>query len=263
MLKKFGLSDAKPVYTPMEVGAEYSKKQCPISPRQVVEMRDIPYAEGIGSALWPITVSRPDCGAPIGILSQFIQNPGKVHWEALKRVIKYLGTTKELWLEFGGVDSMEPIGYCDSDWASQPDRHSISGYAYFIGHGAVTWSSKKQSLIALSSTEAEYIAQNHAAREGIWMRTFFGEINNRSPKTVVLNSDNTGAIDMAKDPKFHSRTKHIDIRYHFIREVVEEEKLELVYVPGEDNIADILTKPLSPKTFEKFAEQLGLRRIDY
>jgi hypothetical protein len=126
----------------------------------------------------PVTVSHPDCSTLIGILSQFTQNPGKVHWEALKRVIKYLGTMKELWLEFGGVDLKEPIGYCNSDWASQPNRHSISGYAFFIGNGTVTRSLKKQSLRALSSTKAEYIMQNHAAREGIWMRTFFAEINN-------------------------------------------------------------------------------------
>jgi hypothetical protein len=188
MVEKFGLSDAKPVYTSMEVGAQYSKKQCPISLKQQMLMRETPYAKAIGSALWLVTVYRLDCSVPLRILSQFIQNPGQVHWEALKRIIKYLGTTKDLWLEFGGSDSEEPIGFCDSDWASQPDRHSISGYAFFIGDGAVTWSSKKQTLISLSSTEAEYIAQNHAAREALWMRAFFAEINNRSLKTISFHS---------------------------------------------------------------------------
>jgi hypothetical protein len=133
MVDKFGLCDAKPVYTPMEVGAQFSKKQCPVSPKQQMEMRDKPYAEGVGLALWPITVSRPDCNNLIGILSQFIQNPGPAHWEAVKRAINYLGTTKDLWLEFGRTEAEVPIGYCDSDWASQPDQHSISGYSFHIG----------------------------------------------------------------------------------------------------------------------------------
>jgi hypothetical protein len=259
MVEKFNLSKAKPVYTPMEVGAQYSKNQCPMSPKQEMAMRWIPYAEAIGSALWPIIVTRPDANLAIGVLSQFIQNPGAVHWEGVKRVISYLGTTKDLWLVFGGKDSEDPVGYCDSDWASQPSRHSISGYSFHIGDGAVTWSSKKQHLVSLSSTEAEYIAQNHAAREGLWIRSFIAEINNKPPTTIVLNSDNTGAMDMAKDPKFHSRTKHIDIRYHFIREVIADEKIQLEYIPGEENTADIFTKPLARPKFEQFVGELGLQ----
>jgi hypothetical protein len=131
-----------------------------------------------------------------------------------------------------------------------------------MGVGAVTWSSKKQSLVALSSTEAEYIAQNHAAREALWLQMFLAEINNVLPKTMVLMSDNTGAMDMAKDPKFHSRSKHIDIRYHFIREAVADEKIQLEYIPGEDNPADIFTKPLARGKFEDFAYDLGLRILD-
>jgi hypothetical protein len=177
-------------------------------------------------------------------------------------VIKYLGTTKDLWLVIGGNEAAEPIGYCDADWASQPGRHSISGYSYHMGCGAVTWSSKKQNLVALSSTEAEYIAQNHAAREAMWLRSFLAEINHAEPKTVLLKSDNTGAIDMARDPKFHSRTKHIDIRYHFIRELVEDEKIRLEHIPGEENPADIFTKPLTRIKFEAFTRQLGLQRIE-
>src|SRR5271170_7223801 len=262
MVEKFGCSDAKPVYTPMEFGAQYSKKQCPASPKQLYEMRNVPCGEAIGSALWTGVISRPDVNAPVGILAQFIQNPGPAHWEAVKRVMKYLGTTKDLWLEFGGKGSEVPVGFCDSDWASQPDRHSISRYCFHMGIEAVMWSSKKQNLVALSSSEAEYIAQNHAAREALWIWTFYAEINNTTLTTIVLNSDNTGAMDMAKDPKFHAWTKHIDIRYHFIREVIADEKIKLEYVPSEDNISDILTKAMSPKKFQFLAHELGLRRIE-
>jgi hypothetical protein len=120
-------------------------------------MRGVPYAEAIGSVLWPVVVSRPDTAYAIGVLSQFIQNPAQAHWEALKHVIVYLRCTKDLWLTFGGRTTTLVEGYCDADWASQKHRHSISGYSFHFGNGAVSWSSKKQYIIALSSTEAEYI----------------------------------------------------------------------------------------------------------
>jgi hypothetical protein len=152
-------------------------------------------------------------------------------------------------------------GYCDADWAGQKDRHSISGYSFHLGQGAVTWSSKKQYIIALSSTEAEYIAQTHAAKEALWLRTFWAEMQNAEPTTMKLNCDNQGAIALSKDNKFHARTKHIDIRYHFIREAVEDSKLAVAYIPTEDNPADIFTKALPKAKFKQFVELLGLRVI--
>jgi hypothetical protein len=223
-------------------------------------MRNVPYAEAIGSILWPVMISRPDAAFSVSVLSQFIQNPGRIHWEALQRVIVYLNSTKDLWLTFGGrTTSLE--GYCDADWAGQKDRHSISGYSFHLGQGAVTWSSKKQYIIALSSTEAEYIAQTHAAKEALWLRTFWAEMQNAEPTTMTINCNNQGAIALSKDNKFHARTKHIDIRYHFIREAVEDGKLAVVYIPTEDNAADIFTKALPKTKFRQFVELLGLRVI--
>ena len=121
-------------------------------------------------------VSRPDAAYTVGVLSQFVQNPTRIHWEAVKRVIVYLGSTKNLWLTFGGVSDRTVVGYCDADWASQPHRHSISGYSFHVGNGAVTWSSKKQQIVALSSTEAEYVSLTHAGKEALWLRTLFREM---------------------------------------------------------------------------------------
>ena len=174
-------------------------------------MRGIPYAEAIGSILWPVVVSRPDAAYAIGVLSQFIQNLGQAHWEALKRVIVYLGCTKDLWLTFGGRTNILTEGYCDADWAGQKHRHSISGYSFHMGTGAISWSSKRQYIIALSSTEAEYIAQTHAAKEALWLRSFLKEICGPQNSPLTINYDNQGAIALSKDNKFHSRTKHIDI----------------------------------------------------
>ena len=258
MVEKFRLTGAKAVATPMETNAQFTNHQSPSSIAQVARMKGVPYSEAIGSVLWPVVVSRPDAAYAVGILSQFIQNPGQAHWEAVKRVISYLGSTKTLWLTFGGTKETLVEGYCDADWASQSHRHSISGFSFHYGCGAVSWSSKKQNVIALSSTEAEYIAQTHAAKEAIWLRTFINEIRGGEKGPLTIMGDNQGAIALAKDNKFHSRTKHIDLRYHFIREAVDEKKIAMKYIPTSDNVADIFTKALVKPKFKEFVELLGL-----
>ena len=139
----------------MEPGITFSNDQSPSTPMQEFQMRDVPYTQAIGCLLWPVVISRLDAAFAVGILSQFIQNPGPAHWEGVKRIITYLGNTKNLWLTFGGHGNTILDGFCDADWAGQPHRHSISGYSFHMGMGAVTWSSKKQYVVALSSTEAE------------------------------------------------------------------------------------------------------------
>ena len=262
MLNKFRLTNAKPVSTSMESGAHFTKEQGPSTPTQAMQMRGVPYAEAVGCVLWPVMIMRPDCAFAVGILSQFVQNPGNAHWEALKRVMVYLGMTKDLWLTFGGRSRKLVEGFCDSDYANQRDRHSIAGFSYHFGQGAISWSSKKQQVIALSTVEAEYIAQAHAAKEALWLRSFISEIRNESARAITINSDNQGAIALSKDNKFHSRTKHIDVRYHFIREAVEDGKVSVVYIPTDDNPADIFTKPLAKTKFRRFVELLGLRTIN-
>ena len=195
----------------MEPNTHFLTEQSPATHNQVSRMQGVPYREAIGCILWPAVVSRPDIAFAVGILSQFIQNPGPVHWEAVKRVIVYLGTTKNLWLTFGGKSENLVEGYCDADWASQKHRHSISGYSFHFGQGAISWSSKKQNIIALLSTKAEYIAQTHAAKEAMWMKKFLDEIREPRGGPIRVNCDNQGAIVLAKDSKFHSCTKHIHL----------------------------------------------------
>ena len=121
------------------------------------------------------------------------------------------------------------------------------------------WSSKKQHIIALSSTESEYIAQTHAAKEALWLRNFIDEIQGQQNEPVELHCDNQGAIALVKDNKFHLHTKHIDLRFHFVREAVEDNKITITYIPTEENVADILTKALVRLKFKAFVERLGLR----
>src|ERR1700678_2659153 len=245
----------------METNAHFTVQQCPSTLSQNARMNGVPYSEAIGSVLWATVVSRPDTACAVGILSQFIQNPGLAHWEGVRRLIRYLGTTKDLWLTFGGNKQTLLEGYCDSDWASQAHHHSISGFSFHYGQGMISWSSKKQNIIALSSTEAEYIAETHAAKEGIWLQTFVNEITGRDKEPLTIMADNQKAIALAKDNKFHSQTKHIDLRYHFIREAVEEDKIKMEYVPTTKNVADIFTKALPRLKFEEFVSRLGLVEV--
>ena len=130
-----------------------------------------------------------------------------------------------------------------------------------LGNGTITWSLKKQHLVALSSTESEYIAQTHAAKEALWLRGFLEEVNGEQGWTVKIHCNNQGAIALAKDNKFHARTKHIDLRYHFLREAVEDKKISVVYVPTDENLADIFMKALPKPKFKLLVERLGLRAL--
>ena len=153
-------------------------------------------------------------------------------------------------------------GFCDADWASQKHRHSISRFLFHFSIRVISWSSKKQGVMSLSSTEAEYVAQTHAAKEGIWLRSFMKEVRGGEEKPLTISCDNQGAIVLAKDNKFHVRTKHIDLQYHFIHEAVKDGKIQVKYIPMDDNVSDIFTKPLPRPKFAKFVELLGLRRLD-
>ena len=129
-----------------------------------------------------------------------------------------------------------------------------------MGGGVISWSSRKQHIVTLSSTEAEYVAQTHVAKEALWLCSFIGEIRGARRESMSINCDNQGAITLSKDNKFHAQTKHINIRYHFIREAVEDRKIQVEYIPTDDNVADIFTKPLAKMKFCHFIELLGLRR---
>ncbi len=176
------------------------------------------------------------------MLSQFLESPHTTHLKVVKHVFCYLLGTKHLKLVLGGNTTI--AGFSDADWAFQLHRHSISGFAYFVGLRTISWSAKKQPIITLSSTEAEYVALTHVAKDILWIHKLLKEfsfLHNLSLPTTIY-CDNQGTIHLSKDTTFHSRTKHIDVHFHFIRQTVTSGDIELLYIPIKKMVADIFTK---------------------
>ena len=221
-------------------------------------MAKIPYQEAIGSLMYAAIATHPDISFAISTLSQFLENPGEGHWEAAKRVFRYLAGTRGHALTYGG-EKQDLTGYTDADGASQDHRRAISGHAFFIDGGTVSWSSRKQELITLSTAEAEYVAATHAAKEGIWLRRLIGELFSPIDNPTPLYCDNQAALTLATTDNFHARTKHINICYHYIRHEVDLGTFTLIYCLTDDMVADILTKPLPGWKVKAHTAALGLR----
>ncbi len=180
-------------------------------------------------------------------------------------MFQYLRATSnhQLILRCGASSNPTLLGYANADWASDVnDRKSTSGYVFMLGGAAISWSSKKQTSVALSSTEAEYIAGAHAAKEAVWLRQLLSELGQDMSPPTVLCIDNQSAIAITWNPEFHDRTKHIDVRYHFLQQVVDSGMVELVYTPTGEQVADVLTKGLPPTSHNKFRSIMGIHHLD-
>ena len=214
ILERFCLVEAKAATTPMDPGAILSIEQSPATHAECERMQDVPYQRGIGSLMYAATSTRPDISFLVATLSQFMWNPGSAHWEAAKRVMHYLKGTADYGITLGTTDvGLE--AYVDADWASQPHHHSMSGYVILLNGGPVAWSSRKQPLVALSTAEAEYIALTTVIREVLYLQLLLNELYEPVDLPTPVYCNNQAAIAIATNNKFHSHTKHIDLRYHF------------------------------------------------
>jgi hypothetical protein len=234
-------------------------------------MRGVSYQEAIGSLMYAALGTRPNIAFAVTHLSQFMQNPGRPHWEAVKRVLHYLKGTIDHQLVIGnrgyftwaspdlqGCNGLE--GFADADGSTQEHRCAISGYVFTIDGTAVSWSSKKQPIVTLSTTKAEYVAATHAAKEALWIRMFISEIARPLTRPVTLYCDNQSAIAVSKNDRYHSRTKHIDICYHFIRDIAQRDLISVHYCPTSDMTANMLTKRLATPALAHLAGLVGLGR---
>ena len=260
VLQRFQMENAKAVSTPLATHFKLSAKQSPSNEAEKLDMERVPYASAVGSLMYAMVCTRLDIAHAVGTVSRFLSNPGREHWNAVKWILRYLRGTAGMRLCFGG-NKPTLVGYSDSDLAGDIDsRKSTSGYLIKFAGGAVAWQSKLQRCVALSTTEAEFIAITEACKELLWVKKFLQELGFDHDKYLLL-CDSQSAIHLGKNPTFHSRSKHIDVRYHWIRDVLDARLLELAKVHTDDNGADMMTKALPRGKFEACCEIAGLAVI--
>ena len=258
----FNQHDSHPVDTPMVPGNRLLPPDPadPMPPSLSTWIEKTPYRSLIGSLNYLAVGTRPDISFTVGRLASFLDCYRPEHWEAAIRVVRYLKGTRLLTLQLGGTTPVKLIGYSDSDYANCPvSSKSIGGYCYSLGSGAVSWSSRKQKTVADSSCYAEYIALHDASHEAVFLRQLLSGVNLLPPSPTPLFCDNDAASQLTEDHIWHSRVKHIRVKYHYTRELVADGQLIVQRVRSHDNIADIMTKALARTDFTRLRHYLGLR----
>jgi len=208
------------------------------------------FAAQLGSVMYAMCITRPDIAFAVSSLAQHTNNPGPEHWTALKRIFFYLRGTLDYSITFGVTgENIDLNGYTDASFAEDPaTRRSTGAFIFTLNGGPISWSSKRQPTVALSTTEAEYMAMCQAIKEGVWLRQLLTELGHyKGNETIKIHADNKSAIALGKNPEFHKRSKHIDVQYHYVREQVQSGRVTTPYIPTAQMIADGLTKALSPE----------------
>ena len=252
ILARFGMNDCSSVTTPIIPGITPSDESVDITQ----------YQSHTGSVMWPSLASRPDICFSAGFLGRFNSNPTTSHMTAQKRVLRYLQGSENHGIFYDATSTESLIGYSDSDYGGDTvDRKSTSGMVFTLLGGAITWASSKQKTVSTSTVVAEYIALATSVKEAIWLKQLLSELGiNTGPITIKVDSQ--GALDLATNARFSQKTKHIDIRHHFIRDHIEKGDIVLQYVPTDRMTADILTKPLARPIFDQLRHQLGMRSLN-
>lgn len=256
VLQKFGMENNNATKNPMVPGFKLTKDE---GGRRVDGTQ---YKQVIGSLMY-LTVSRPDLMYVMSLVSRYMENPTELHMMAVKRNLRYLKGTTDLGMCYkkgGGVGEL--VAYSDSDYAGDlDDSRSTLGYVFMMSSGAVSWSSKKQAAVTLSTTEAEFISAALCACQAIWMQRVLKYLRWNHSKCSVIYCDNCSTIKLSKNPVMHGRSKHIAVRYHFLRDLSKDGVVELKYCSSQEQIADIMTKPLKLDAFVKLREQLGVCEV--
>jgi len=269
ILETFGMADCNPVSTPDQKEVDHrgplSALHCPSSPDELKIMENKPYRAIVGSLLYLTMCTRPDLTHSVGTLSRFSANPGPHHWFAALRVLRYLKQTQSMSLTFRRAESLlnglQITGSSDANWGNDlKGRKSLHGHVISLHGCPISWTSKKQTFVALSSTESEYVGLSEAVREIKWLQSFIGEFGIPLLKPI-LYGDNSASIFIASSTSMDNRAKGIDIKYHYIKdEVATKKNIILQRVPTLENVADIFTKPLDVKRFQILTQRL-LRHV--
>jgi hypothetical protein len=252
LLQRFDMNGCKVMSTPLEQNV----KLC--SDDETKELDGTLYRQLVESLNY-LTTTRPNIAYSVSILSRFMAKPHDNHWKAAKRVLRYLKGTIDFGIKYTDEFDVMLARYSDSDWARNlSDRKSTTGYAFRIGSGVVSWSSKKQTTVSLSTTEAEYKALCSTTCEAVWMRRILEDMGEEQKAPTVINCDNQSSIKLANNPMYHARTKHIEIQHHFVRKKIQSKEIDLIYCNTDENMANIFIKPLGKAKFEICRDLLGV-----
>jgi hypothetical protein len=246
------MQDCKPCDTPMAKAIHLPKLDAPTINRTR-------YQCIVGSLMHAMISTHPDIAFTTGLLAQHATSPGDDHWNAAKCVLRYLQGTRERGIVYAHSKNPKLISYVNADYAGDKNSsRSTTGWVFLMSRGSVAWSACKQPTVSLSSTEAEYVTTASAAHKIIWARQFLSKLGFLSDGPTVLLTDNQSSMVLARNPANHQSTKHIHVKYHFIREVIELQEVELWYTPTEEQVADTLTKLLGHVKFLGFVSGMGM-----
>jgi hypothetical protein len=262
LLDRFKFPDCNPVVTPIDPSVRLSSSMSPQSPEDIELMRSVPYLQAVGSLMYLAIATRPDISYAVGVLARFSKNPGPMHWKAVKHVFRYLKGTLDYKLTYSTPSSSSELftTFTDADHAGNPDNgRSTSGYIVKVGSGAISWSSRLQGIVALSTTEAEFVAATSAGQEILWLRNLFSELGYKFNSPSTLHIDNRSALCVAKNPEHHGRMKHLDLRFYWLRDEVEKGHINLVHLRTDEMPADIMTKALGRVKVEAMVRMIGLQ----
>jgi len=252
ILERFQMNNCNSVGTPTEVGVKLFKDP------EGKRVDSTNYKQIVGSLMY-LTATRPDIMYAVSLISRYMENPKEIHLLAAKRIFRYLQGTADFGLLYKKGEHSDLMGFTDSDYTGdQDDRKSTSGYVFMLGTGAVSWSSKKQPIVTLSTTEAEFVAAASCACQAIWLRRILEEIQFKQQGETSIYCDNSSTIKLSRNPVLHGRSKHIDVKYHFLRDLAKDEVINLIFCRSEDQVVDIFTKPLKTPLFHKLRELLGV-----
>ncbi|KAK3039791.1 hypothetical protein RJ639_027104 [Escallonia herrerae] len=260
VLERFSMLNAKPVSIPLGAHFQLSSQLCLGTKEDVKYMSRVPYANAVGCLMYAMVCTRPDISHAVSMVSRYMGNPGKKHWDAVKWIFRYLAGSTNFGVMFDRDGAKgEVSGFVDSDYAGDLDsRRSTTGYIFTFYGGPICWKSVLQSTTALSTTEAEYMTLTEAAKEALWLKGLVEELGFKQ-RGVLLQCDNQSALDLAKNQVFHARTKYIDVRYHRVREWINSKQIVVHKVHTNDNAADMLTKTVTTEKWSAFLPSKGMQ----
>jgi hypothetical protein len=252
VLEHFNMVGCNAVYNPIVLGFKL------VTDSAGMTINNTQYMQMVCSLMY-LTSTRLDIMFVVNLLSRYLAHPAELHLQAVKRVLRYIKGTLSYGIFYKQSGDVELLAYTDNDYAGDlEDRKSTLGLLFMLSSRAVSWSSKKQPVVTLSTTEAEFIAAAFCACQAVWLRRMLEKLDHASAGTTIIYCDNNSTIKLSKNPVMHGRSKHIDVRFHFLRELTQDEVVTLLHCRSQEQLADIMTKPLPQVVFEKLRTLMGV-----